>query len=79
MPCKLLACCRFFDDHMKNMPEAVHYIKKRLCFDDYASCRRYILYNEHDGKNILHDLDPDSEEVIKIIQCLQQKETIFML
>lgn len=74
MACELLACCRFFDDNMNNMPEAVDYIKKRLCFDDYVSCRRYILYKEYDGKNVLRDLYPDSEEIIKIIQCLQQKE-----
>ena len=59
---------------MKNMPKAENYIKKRLCFGDYASCNRYKIYKEYSGENILRDFDPDSEEVKKIIQCLRQKQ-----
>jgi hypothetical protein len=79
MACELLACCRFFDDNMKNMPEAEDYIKRKLCFDDYASCIRYIIYKEHGGKDIPQDLNPDSEEVKKIIQCLRQKEALLVV
>jgi hypothetical protein len=58
---------------MKNMPKAEDYIKKRLCFGDYASCSRYMIYKEYGGGSIPRDVDPDSEEVEKIIKCLRQK------
>jgi hypothetical protein len=74
MACELLACCQFFNDKMKNMPKAGDYIKKRLCFGDYASCNRYMIYKECGGENIPRDLDPDSEEVEKVIQCLRRKQ-----
>jgi hypothetical protein len=74
MACELLACCQFFNDKMKNMPNATDYIKKRLCFGDYASCNRYKIYKEHGGESIPSHFDPDSEEVEKIIQCLRQKQ-----
>lgn len=61
-------------DNMKNMPKAENYIKKRLCFDDYESCNRYMIYKEYGGENMPQDFGPDSEEVVKIIQCLKQKE-----
>ena len=73
MSCELTACCQFFNDNMKNMPKTEEYIKKRLCFGDYASCNRFRIYKEFGGENIPRDFYPDSEEVKKIIQCLQKK------
>ena len=70
MACELLTCCKFFYDKMKNMPKAEEYIKRKLCYGDYATCTRYLLYKEHGGRNIPRDVDPDSEEVEKIIRCL---------
>ncbi len=71
MVCELLACCQFFVDKMKNMPKTEDYIKKRLCFDDYASCNRYMIYKEYGKDSIPHDFDTDYEEVEKIIRCLR--------
>ena len=74
MACELLACCQFFYDNMKNMPKAEYYLKKRLCFGDFESCKRYMIYKESGGENMPLDFDPDSEEVVKIIQCQRQKQ-----
>ena len=74
MECELLACCQFFNDTMKNMPKAEDYIKKRLCFADYASCNRFKIYKESGGESISRDFDPDSEEVEKVIRCLRKKQ-----
>ncbi len=76
MACELLACCQFFTDKMKNMPKAEDYIKKRLCFGDHASCNRYIIYKKSGGQNIPRDVDPDSEEVEKIIECLRRRQLV---
>jgi len=74
MSCELTECCQFFSDHMKNMPMSEEYIKKRLCFGDYASCNRYRIYKEFGGEDIPVDLGPDDiEEVKKVIQCLRKK------
>jgi len=74
MACELLACCRFFEDNMKNMPEAENYIKNKLCFGIYTSCNRYKIFKGHGGENIHFNFDPDSEEVKKIVQCMRQKQ-----
>ncbi len=74
MSCELVACCRFFDDKMKDMPKSVDYIKKKFCYADYASCSRYMLFKQYGGGNITPDVDPDSEEVQKIVQCLRRKQ-----
>ncbi len=71
MVCELLACCQFFIDKMKNMPKTEDYIKKRLCFGDYASCNRYMIYKQYGKDNMPHDFDPDHEEVEKIMRCLR--------
>ena len=73
MTCELLSCCQFFNDNMNNMPKAEEYIKKRHCFGDYASCNRFRIYKELGGEDIPRDFDSDSEEVKKIIRCLQKK------
>jgi hypothetical protein len=70
-----MACCQFFIDNMKNMPQTEEYIKKRLCFGDYSSCNRYRIYKEFGGENVPFDLDPyDTEEVKKVMQCLRKKQ-----
>lgn len=74
MTCELLVCCQFFNDKMKNMPKTEDYIKNRLCFSDYTSCNRYMIYKKHGGDAIPRDFDPDSEEVEKIIQCLRERQ-----
>ena len=75
MSCELTECCKFFIDNMKSMPKSEEYIKKRLCFGDYASCNRYKIYKEFGGKNIPLGLNPDdTEEVKKIILCLRKKK-----
>ena len=75
MSCELAACCQFFSNNMKNMPKTEAYIKKRLCFDNYASCNRFKIYKEFGGENIPVDLGPDDiEEVKKVIECLRKKQ-----
>lgn len=60
---------------MKSMPKSEEYIKKRLCYGDYASCNRYKIYKEFGSENIPPGLNPDdTEEVKKIIQCLRKKQ-----
>jgi len=74
MACELLACCRFFDDIMKDMPMAKDYIKQKFCFAEYTSCNRYVIFTQYGGGKIPSDFDPDVEEVEKILQCLRQKQ-----
>ena len=77
MSCELMNCCPFFVDNMKDMPIGAEYIKKKFCFDSYASCNRYLLYKEFGGENIPHDLNPgDYEAMKKVLHCLQKKTGI---
>jgi len=74
--CELFACCQFFDDNMENLPKTAEYIKNKLCFNDYQSCNRYLMYQKFTGEDIPPYLDPnDTEEVKKLRQCFLRKKT----
>lgn len=75
MPCEILACCQFFEDHMKEMPIAADYIKKKLCLDNNANCIRYRAFKRFDGETIPADLYSDnSEQLQKIVNCLHSRQ-----
>lgn len=75
MACELMDCCQFFIDNMKNMPQTEEYIKKKICFGDFASCNRYMIFKQSGGKDVPFNIDPyDTDEVKKVIDCLKQKQ-----
>ncbi|RII31623.1 MAG: hypothetical protein CXR30_02075 [Geobacter sp.] len=75
MACEILACCQFFNDKMKDMPNTAEYIKKKHCLGDFESCVRYRIYKEFGGDKIPLYLYPeDTEEVSKVLKCLRYKQ-----
>ena len=76
MSCELAECCQFFADKMKSFPKAADYIKQKLCFGDHAACSRFKIYKEFGGESIPLGLDPDAEEVNKILNCLRKKQAV---
>lgn len=75
MPCELTDCCQFFSDNMKNMPGSAEYIRQKLCYGDYAACKRFRIYKEYGDGRIPLELGPGNiEEVKKAIRCLRKKQ-----
>lgn len=73
MTCKLVECCQFFNNTMKDMPKAADYIKSKLCLGDYQACIRYQIYTKFGGENVPSDIYPDDvADVKKAIDCLRK-------
>ena len=77
MTCELLACCQFFKDKMNGLPNAADYIKKKLCLDDYHSCKRYQAYlGMGEGGAAMICFSDDVEDAKKAMNCLHNRKLI---
>ena len=75
MTCELFNCCQFFNDHMQGLPKSAAYIVEKLCNGGFEKCSRYQLFQQYGASSVPPYLAPnDSEQVQKILHCLESKE-----
>ncbi|MFC1837351.1 hypothetical protein ACFLYW_01555 [Thermodesulfobacteriota bacterium] len=66
--CELLEKCLFFNDKLKNMPEASDMMKKIYCRWNFAKCARYKVAITLGRKDVPLDLFPgDSRRAENIL------------
>ena len=76
MPCELLACCQFFKDKMNDLPKSADYIRKKLCLDDYKSCKRYQAYVSMGKEQAsLISFSDEVEDAKKAMNCLHNSRS----
>lgn len=75
MSCELLECCRFFDDHMRDLPAAAELYQRRLCRGDFHSCTRYQIYKSLGDATLPPFLNAnDLEQVHQAARCLAERQ-----